>query len=43
MKISVNVLAVITNTGDMSKPEDRKKVSQKLNETNRRSSNGSGK
>ncbi|MGY1548372.1 hypothetical protein [Streptomyces sp. MN6] len=39
MKINVKTLAVLA-AGDMSKPEDRKTVSQKLSETNRRSSNG---
>ena len=43
MKINMNTLAVTADTGDMSKPEDRKAVSQKLAETNRRSSKGSGK
>lgn len=43
MKINVNALAITADTGDMSKPEDRKAVSQKLGEVNRRSSNGSGK
>ncbi|MGV9816628.1 hypothetical protein ACWDTQ_32535 [Streptomyces cellulosae] len=42
MKINVNALAVIADTGNMSNPADRQKVSDKLKETNQRSSNGSG-
>ncbi|MGA5182954.1 hypothetical protein [Streptomyces pseudogriseolus] len=39
MKSNLNSLAVLADAGDMSKPDDRKAVSQKLGETNRRSSN----